>query len=71
MIPVATWIAWLHLLAVTLWLGGAATLLLAILPAMREGGPVDAAVQRSRAALTVQLLLGAVAVLLGLGVRSV
>jgi hypothetical protein len=37
----------------------------------REAGPVDVAVRRSRAGLTLQLLLGAVAVLLGLGVRSV
>lgn len=37
----------------------------------REGGPVDVAVRRARAGLTLQLLLGAVAVLLGLGVRSV
>jgi len=37
----------------------------------REGLPVDAAVRSSRAALTLQLSLGAAAVLLGLGVRSV
>jgi hypothetical protein len=37
----------------------------------REGGPVDVAVRRARAVLTLQLLLGAAAVLLGLGVRSV
>ncbi len=37
----------------------------------REGQAVSAAVQRARGALTVQLVLGAVAVLLGLGVRSV
>jgi uncharacterized membrane protein len=37
----------------------------------REGSPVDVAVRRARAGLTVQLLLGAAAVLLGLGVRSV
>jgi uncharacterized membrane protein len=37
----------------------------------REGGPLDAAVRRTRAALTLQLLLGAAVVLLGLGVRSV
>lgn len=37
----------------------------------REGGPVDVAARRARAALTLQLLLGAAAVLLGLGVRSV
>lgn len=144
MIGVATWIVWLHLLAVAAWLGGAATLLFAILPAVgkggdgpgaarrthfltsrameaviltgilnvllrgmgsgwvfsraftgmlslkillviamaglqvwvglawkREGSPLDVAVRRSRAALTLQLLLGAAAVLLGLGVRSV
>ncbi|MFI5342096.1 MAG: hypothetical protein ACHQ7N_19945 [Candidatus Methylomirabilales bacterium] len=37
----------------------------------REGGPVAVAVRRARAALKIQLLLGAAAVLLGLGVRSV
>ena len=36
-----------------------------------EGGPLDVAVRRARAGLTLQLLLGAAAVLLGLGVRSV
>jgi len=143
MIGIATWIVWLHLLAVATWLGGGAVLRLAILPAVGEGGemagaarrahfltsrameaviitgilnvvlrgmgsdwafsqgfiamlstkvllvivmaglqiwmglawkregvPVDAPVRRARAGLTLQLLLGAVAVLLGLGVRS-
>ncbi len=143
MIGIATWIVWLHLLAVAAWLGGAATLLLAMLPAVgkggdapgaarrahfltsrameaviltgilnvllrgtgsgwvfsraftgmlsikmlllavmaglqvwmglawrREGDPLEVAVRRSRAGLTLQLLLGAAAVLLGLGVRS-
>ncbi len=37
----------------------------------REDVAVIAAARRSRRALTVQLILGAVAVLLGLGVRSV
>lgn len=37
----------------------------------RAGGPLDVAARRARADLTAQLLLGAVAVLLGLGVRSV
>jgi hypothetical protein len=37
----------------------------------REGGPVAVAVRRARAALKIQLLLGAAAVLLGLGVHSV
>jgi hypothetical protein len=142
-ISIATWVVWLHLLAIAAWLGGGAVLLLAILPALRagggaegaarranfftsrgmeiviitgglnlilrgmgsnwvfsrgfiamlsvkillvivmvglqvwmglawkrEGGPLDPAVRRTRAALTLQLLLGAVAVLLGLGVRS-
>jgi hypothetical protein len=36
-----------------------------------EGVPVHIAVRRARASLTLQLLLGAAAVLLGLGVRSV
>ena len=144
MISVASWIVWLHLLAIAAWLGGGAVLRLAILPAVgeggemagaarrahfltsrameaviitgvlnlllrgtasdwvfsqgftamlslkvllvivmvglqiwmglawkAEGGPLDAAVGRARAALPIQLLLGAVAVLLGLGVRSV
>lgn len=144
MISVATWVVWLHLLAVAAWLGGAAAQLLAILPAVgaggemagaarrgqfltsramevviitgilnvllrgmrsgwvfspafvgmlsvkillvivmaglqvrmglawrREGVPVVATVRRARPALTVQVLLGAAAVLLGLGVRSV
>jgi hypothetical protein len=143
MISVATWIVWLHLLAVAAWLGGAAVQLLAVLPAMgvggemagaarrahfltsrgmetviitgilnvllrglasggafsrgfvamlsaklllvvlmvglqvwmgilwkREEGSLSVAVRRARTALTLQLILGAVAVLLGLGVRS-
>jgi uncharacterized membrane protein len=37
----------------------------------REGGPVSVAARRARGALAVQLVLGAVAVLLGLGVRAV
>ena len=36
----------------------------------QEVAPVSAAVQKVRIALTLQLVLGAVAVLLGLGVRS-
>jgi hypothetical protein len=36
-----------------------------------EGVPVDIAVRRARTSLILQLLLGAAAVLLGLGVRSV
>ena len=144
MISVATWIVWLHLLGVAAWLGGAATQLLAILPAMGEGGgmaggarrahfltsramevvvltgilnvvlrgmasglffsaafvamlslklglvvvmaglqvwmglawkregeAVSVAVRRARVALAAQLVLGAAAALLGLGVRSV
>jgi len=144
MISVASWIVWLHLLGIAAWIGGAAVHLLAILPAVGEGGemagaarrahfltsrameaviitgvlnlllrgvgsdwvfsqgftamlslkvllvivmaglqvwmglawkagggPVDVAVRRARAGLTLQLLLGAAAVLLGLGVRSV
>lgn len=144
MISIATWIVWLHLLAIATWLGGGAVLRLAILPAVGEGGemagaarrahfltsrameaviitgilnvllrgmgsdwafsqgfvamlsikvllvivmaglqvwmglawklaggPVAVAVRRARAGLTLQLLLGAAAVLLGLGVRSV
>jgi len=35
-----------------------------------EVAPVSAALQKVRIALTLQLVLGAVAVLLGLGVRS-
>ena len=144
MISVATWIVWLHLLAVAAWLGGAAVLRLAILPDLageapaaaaakrarfltsraievvvitgilnvllrgmasgmafsrvflamlsikmvlvivmaalqvwmgiawkREGDAGSIAARRSRGALTAQLVLGAVAVLLGLGLRSV
>lgn len=144
MIGVATWIVWLHLLAVATWLGGEAVELVAILPTVgaegemagavrrahfltsrameaviitgilnvllrgmangwvfsrafagmlsiklllaivmaglqvwmglawkREGVAVDIAGRRARAGLTIQLLLGAAAVLLGLGVRSV
>ena len=144
MISVATWIVWLHLLAVAGWLGGAAVQRVAILPAVpaggemvrvarrahfltsrgmeiviftgmlnvlvrgmggdwvfsrgfvvmlsvkvllvvvmaglqvwmgiawkRQGGPVDAAARKARTGLTLQLLLGAAAVLLGLGIRSV
>jgi hypothetical protein len=37
----------------------------------REGDAVGVAARRARGALTAQLVLGAVAVLLGLGVRSV
>jgi hypothetical protein len=37
----------------------------------REGGSVSVAARRARGALIAQLLLGAVAVLLGLGVRAV
>jgi len=143
-ISIATWVVWLHLLAIATWLGGAAVQLLAILPAVqaggemagaarrthfltsrameaavttgilnvllrgmgshsvfsrafvamlsvkillvivmvglqvwmglawkREGDPFDPTVRRTRAALTLQLLLGATVVLLGLGVRSV
>ena len=33
MISVATWILWVHLLGAAVWLGGAATALVAILPA--------------------------------------
>jgi hypothetical protein len=36
-----------------------------------EGVPADMAVRRARTSLILQLLLGAAAVLLGLGVRSV
>ena len=144
MIDLATWIVWLHLLAVAAWLGGAAVLRLAILPDLgaeapasaaarracfltsramevvvitgvlnvlvrgmasgmgfsrgfvamlsvkmvlviamaalqvwmgiawkREGHAEGLAARRSRGALTAQLVLGAVAVLLGLGVRAV
>ena len=37
----------------------------------REVAPVSAAVQKARIALTVQLIVGATVVLLGLGLRSV
>ena len=143
MISLATWIVWLHLLAVAAWLGGAAALRLAILPALageapavapvrracfltsramevavitgvlnvlargmasgmafsrgfvamlsvkmvlvivmatlqvwmgiawkREGDAEGLAARKSRGVLTAQLILGAVAVLLGLGVRA-
>jgi hypothetical protein len=143
-ISIATWVVWLHLLAIAAWLGGGAVLLLAILPTVgagggvegaarranfftsrgmeiviitggmnlilrgmgsdwvfsrgfiamltvkillvvvmvglqvwmglvwkREGGQPGAVVRRIRAALTLQLLLGAAVVLLGLGVHSV
>ena len=143
MINLATLIVWLHLMAVAVWLGGAAVLRLAILPDLGGGAPAaaaarracfltsramevvvitgvlnvldrgmasgmafsrgfvamlsiklvlvivmaalqvwmamawkregladDLAARRSRGALTAQLVLGAVAVLLGLGVRS-
>ncbi|MBI2563111.1 MAG: hypothetical protein HYW08_12130 [candidate division NC10 bacterium] len=143
MISAATWIVWLHLLAVAAWLGGGAVVLLAILPGVgegtqaaaaarrahfltsramevvvvtgvlnvvargmesgmafsrgfvamlsvkivllivmaglqvwmgiawkREGMAVPVAARRARAAIAVQLVLGAVAVLLGLGIRA-
>ena len=141
MISAATWIVWLHLLAVAAWLGGGAATLLAILPGMgegtqaaarrahfltsramevviitgflnvvargmesgmafsrgfvamlsvkivllvvmaglqiwmgiawkREGIAAPVAARRARGAIAVQLVLGAVAVLLGLGIRA-
>ncbi len=36
MISLATWILWVHILAAALWLGGATTMLVAILPAAEE-----------------------------------
>ncbi len=36
MISLATWILWVHILAAAAWLGGAATALVAILPAAEE-----------------------------------
>ncbi len=144
MINVATWVVWLHLLAVATWLGGGAVQRVAILPVVQGGTQAlavarrahfltsramevviitgilnvliramasgmafsrgfvamlslklvlvfamaglqvwigimwkrgdhsaELAAQRSRVALTAQLVLGAAAVLLGLGVRSV
>jgi hypothetical protein len=47
MISIATWIVWLHLLGMTAWLGGAAVLLAAILPAVGAGGAMAAAVRRA------------------------
>jgi hypothetical protein len=143
MISIATWVLWLHLLAMATWVGGAAIQLLAILPGTgaggetagvarrahfvtsrgmeiviitgvlnvllrglashgmfslgfiamlsvklllviamvglqvwlgtvwkREEGPQFRPVRRARIAITIQLILGAAAVLLGLGVRS-
>lgn len=144
MISLATWVVWLHLLAVAAWLGGGAVQRVAILPVVdggtqaaaaarrahfltsramevviitgilnvllramasgmvfsrgfvamlslkvvlvlamaglqvwigitwkRGSDSVELAARRSRVALTAQLILGAAAVLLGLGVRSV
>ncbi len=47
MISAATWIVWLHLLAVAAWLGGGAATLLAILPGVGEGTQVAAAARRA------------------------
>ena len=49
MIGAATWIAWVHILGVSVWLGGAATMLAALLPVAREE---RAAVARRAAFLT-------------------
>lgn len=47
MISAATWIVWLHLLAVAAWLGGGAMVLLAILPGVGEGTQAAAAARRA------------------------
>lgn len=47
MISAATWIVWLHLLAVAAWLGGGAATLLAILPGVGEGTQAAAAARRA------------------------
>ena len=144
MISVATWVIWLHLLAMATWLGGVTVQLFAILPVMGARGeealatrrahfitsrgvdiviltgimnvllrglasgwvfsrgfvamlsiklllvavmvglqvwigmvwkqemePTSVAVRKARIAFTLQLILGATVVLLGLGIRSV
>ncbi|MFB3819042.1 MAG: hypothetical protein ACE147_15370 [Candidatus Methylomirabilales bacterium] len=141
MIRLATWIVWVHLLGAMAWLGGAGTLLAAVLPvkgpdrvavaqrahfltsramevvvvtgvlnillhgretgliytpgyfgmlsfkmgllivmaalqvwmgaAWRRGGAGEQAVRRARLALPIQLALGAIAALLGMGLRTV
>ncbi|MBI4737210.1 MAG: hypothetical protein HY766_14330 [candidate division NC10 bacterium] len=47
MISAATWIVWLHLLAVAAWLGGGAVVVSAILPGMGEGTQAAAAARRA------------------------
>jgi uncharacterized membrane protein len=49
MIGAATWVLWVHILAASVWLGGAATVLAALLPAARAE---RAAVARRAAFLT-------------------
>ncbi len=38
MISLATWILWIHILAAAVWLGGAAAMVAAVLPAAGEAG---------------------------------
>jgi putative copper export protein len=140
-IRLATWILWVHLLSASVWLGGATTVVAAILPwkgedriavarrahfltsramevlvitgvlnilvhgretgliysaayfgmlsakmgllvvmaalqvwlgiAWKRGGPGGAAARRARVVIPIQLVLGAVATLLGMGIRTV
>ncbi len=71
MISVATWILWVHILAAAVWLGGAATVLTAVLPA---GEGARAVVARrahflTSRAMEILILTGLVNVLLK-GVQS-
>lgn len=72
MISVATWVVWLHLLAIATWLGGAAVQLLAILPAVQAGGEMAGAARRAHfltsRAMEVVIITGILNVLLrGMG----
>ena len=66
MISLATWILWVHILAAALWLGGAATMRVAILPAAEEARV--AAMRRAHfltsRAMEVLVLTGLVNILL-------
>ena len=66
MISLATWVLWVHILSAALWLGGAATVLVAILPAP-EMARADAA-RRSQfltsRAMEVLILTGLLNILL-------
>ena len=84
MIDGATWILWAHVLAAAAWLGGAAVVMVAILPTLNHGGSsgivvrahflwkrpdIRAAARKARLGLGAQLILGAAAALLGLTLR--